>query len=71
MIAPVVEELSKEYGGKAKFYKLNIDEHQEPAAKHQVMSIPTLLFFKGSEVVERITGALPKEKIKEKIEANL
>jgi thioredoxin 1 len=71
MLAPVVEELSKEYEGSVSFYKLNIDEHKGPAMKHQVMSIPTLLIFKGGEVVDRIVGALPKEKIKEKLDEQL
>ena len=71
MIAPIIEELSKEYEGKISFYKLNIDEHQGPAAKHQVMSIPTLLVFKDGQVVDRIVGALPKDSIKSKLEAHL
>ncbi|MBD3388781.1 MAG: thioredoxin [Candidatus Altiarchaeales archaeon] len=71
MIAPIVEELSEEYEGRISFYKLNIDEHQGPAAKYQVMSIPTLLIFKEGEVVDKVVGALPKEKIKEKLEAQL
>jgi thioredoxin 1 len=71
MIAPVIEELSIEYEGKISFYKLNIDEHQEPAVKHQVMSIPTLLVFREGEVVDRIVGALPKEKIIDKLKPHL
>jgi thioredoxin 1 len=71
MIAPIVEELSGEYGGKASFCKLNIDEHKGPAMKYQVMSIPTLLVFKGGKMVERIVGALPKDKIKARLDKHL
>ncbi|MFH1054990.1 MAG: thioredoxin [Candidatus Altiarchaeota archaeon] len=71
MIAPTVEALSKEYLGRVTFYKLNIDEHNGPAVKHQVMSIPTLLVFKDGKVVDRIVGALPKERMKEKLEKHL
>jgi thioredoxin 1 len=71
MLAPVIDELAKEYEGKARFCKLNIDEHQEPAVQHQVMSIPTLLIFKDGKVVDRIVGALPKDKITQKIQEHL
>ncbi len=71
MIAPALDALSKEYDGRISFCKLNIDEHQGPAQKHQVMSIPTLLVFKDGELVDRVVGALPKDSIKEKLEAAL
>lgn len=68
-IAPIMDELSMEYAGKISFYKLNIDEHKEPAVRHQVMSIPTLLLFKDGQLVDRVVGALPKDRLKEKINA--
>jgi thioredoxin 1 len=71
MIAPVVEELSKEFAGRITFCKLNIDEHQGPATRHQVMSIPTLLVFKDGAAVDRIVGALPKDRLKAKLEKHL
>jgi thioredoxin 1 len=71
MIAPHMEELSKEYVGRISFYKLNIDENKGPAMKYQVMGIPTLLVFKGGALQDRIVGALPKEKIKARLEKNL
>lgn len=71
MLAPTVEELAGEYAGKAAFYKLNIDEEKGPAQKHQVMSIPTLLVFKDGKVVDRIVGALPKERIMERLAKRL
>ncbi len=66
-LAPVLDEIASEYNGKVKFYKLNIDEHKEPAVKHQVMSIPTLLVFKDGQVVERVVGLVPKDRIVAKI----
>jgi len=71
MIAPAVEELSDEFQGKAGFYRLNIDENKGPAVRHQVMSIPTLLIFKEGKLVDRLVGALPKEKIRAKLEKHL
>jgi thioredoxin 1 len=71
MLGPIMDELSLKYSGRISFHKLNIDEHQGPAAKHQVMSIPTLLVFKEGNLVDRIVGALPKERIKSKLENHL
>jgi thioredoxin 1 len=70
-IAPAIDELSAEYEGKASVYKINIDENREVAVQYQVMSIPTLLIFKKGQLVDRITGALPKDKIDEKIKQYL
>ncbi|MDO8624645.1 MAG: thioredoxin, partial [Candidatus Diapherotrites archaeon] len=68
MIGPIVEVLAKEYEGKGvKIGKLNIDEHGAVASQFHVMSIPTLLFFKGGEVVEQLVGVQSKEKLKEKL----
>ncbi len=63
MMGPIIEELSEEYN-KAKVGKLNVDENQATAGKYQVMSIPTFLVFKGGEVVDQMTGGVPKEKLK-------
>ena len=54
MIAPIVEEIAKEYAGKAVVGKLNVDENPNTAGKYSVMSIPTLMFFKNGEVVDQI-----------------
>ena len=59
MIAPILNELAEEHTGKVKIMKLDIDANPEPAAKFQVMSIPTLLIFKGGEVVDKLIGAQP------------
>ncbi|MFQ5604520.1 MAG: thioredoxin [bacterium] len=71
MIAPHVEELAAEFEGKAKIGKLDVDNHQEVAAKYGIRSIPSLLIFKNGEVVDQIIGAVPKNQIKSKLEASL
>lgn len=63
MIAPTVEELSNDYDGQVKVGKMDIDSNQGTASKYQIMSIPSLLIYNNGEVVERITGVVPKEHI--------
>lgn len=67
MIAPSIEALSGEYSGKVKIGKLNTDDNTDVSARFGIRSIPTLLIFKGGEVVDQLVGALPKEKIAERI----
>ncbi len=62
-IGPVVDELAKEYKGKLKVAKLDIDHHQQVPQKYGIRSIPTLLLFKGGKVVDTIIGAVPKAKL--------
>jgi thioredoxin 1 len=71
MIGPVVEELSKEYDGKALISKCNVDDHGDVASQFGIRSIPTILFFKNGELVDRVVGAVPKTVLKEKLEAAL
>jgi len=71
MLMPILEELEKEISGKVKIAKVNIDEAKELAEQFQVMSIPTLIFFKGGEVVDQNVGALPKEALLSKIQEKL
>ena len=71
MISSVVDEIAAELDGKLKVAKVNVDEAQELAAKHNVMSIPTLIIFKQGEAVDQIVGAVSKDKLLEKINANL
>ena len=71
MIAPAVAELAGEYSGKVKIGKLDVDSNQITAGKFNVRSIPTLLIFKGGKVVEQLIGAMPKQRIKEKLDAAL
>ncbi|MEW6556803.1 MAG: thioredoxin [Elusimicrobiota bacterium] len=67
MVAPIIEEIAKEYQGKLKVGKLNVDEAPETASAYSVMAIPTLMIFKNGKVVENIVGITPKKNIEEKI----
>src|SRR5262249_49375217 len=71
VIAPIVEELSGEYSGKLKIAKLNVDEAQDVAMKYSVMSIPTLIFFKGGKPVDQVVGAMSKDHLVTQIKRNL
>jgi thioredoxin 1 len=71
IIAPIVEELAKEYEGKAKIGKLDVDENQQTSIKYGVRSIPTLLIFKDGKVKDTIIGAVPKVQIVQKLNAAL
>lgn len=68
MIAPIVDELAKEYSGKLKVMKLNTDENPDIAGKYQIMGIPSLLFFKDGKVVEKMVGAMSKKQFKDSID---
>lgn len=69
MVGPVVEELAAEYEGKALVSKCNVDDHGEVAAQFGIRSIPTLLFFKDGELVDRVVGAVPKSTLKQKLDS--
>jgi thioredoxin 1 len=71
MIGPIVEELAGEYEGKAVIGKLDVDANPDLTRKFGVRSIPTLLIFKGGEVVDKQIGAVPKSILSQKIEAQL
>jgi thioredoxin 1 len=67
MVAPVVDEIAREQGGKLKVMKLDVDENQGTAMTYGVMSIPTLILFKNGQPVERIVGFRPKGDMEKKI----
>ena len=71
MMAPVLEEISKEYEGKIKVGKLNVDEDSTVAGEYRIMGIPTLLFFRSGEIVDKVVGVVPKKALQDKIEAIL
>ena len=71
MVAPIVDELSKEYEGRLKVAKLNTDENPGIASQYQIMGIPTLLIFKDGKPIDKIVGAAPKKQFKDKIESHL
>lgn len=68
-LAPTVEEIAAEYEGKAVVVKCNVDECDEVTSQYPVRNIPTLLFFKNGELVDRLVGAVPKKQITDKIDA--
>ena len=71
MLSPILDEVEAEMAGKIEVVKVNVDDADEIAAQYRIMSIPTLLFFKGGQVVDKTVGALPKNVLTEKINANL
>lgn len=71
LIGPLLDELAGEYNGRVKVTKLNVDENPSTSMKYGVRSIPTLLFFKDGEIVDRLIGAVPKAELKKKFEAAL
>lgn len=71
LISPIVEELAKEYSGRIKIGKLNVDENPKTTSGYGIMSIPTLIFIKGGKVMGQASGALSKADLKRKIEDNI
>ncbi|MFA5356315.1 MAG: thioredoxin [Candidatus Omnitrophota bacterium] len=62
-LAPVIDEIAREYKGRLKICKLNVDDAPGIAASYEIMSIPTVAIFKNGEIVDKFIGALPKEEI--------
>jgi len=71
MIGPLVEELAGEYDGKALIGKVDVDSNPQVSAKFGIRSIPTLLFFKNNEVVDKQVGAVPKAVLSQKLDAQM
>lgn len=71
MVGPIVEEIAGEFQGKAIVGKVDVDTNQEVAAKYGIRNIPTILFFKDGEVVDKVVGVAPKEQLVEKLNAIL
>ncbi len=71
MISPILDELSEEMADKIEVVKVNVDDADEIAAQYRIMSIPTLLFVKNGQVVDKSVGAMPKNVLVDKINANL
>ena len=71
MIEPIIDELSKDYKGKIKFVKANVDNNTQLATDLQILSIPVLIIFKNAKEIKRITGANPKSVIQKEIETAL
>ena len=71
MVTPVLEKIADEYAGKARVGKVNVDDQGALAMKFRVQSIPTLLLFKGGEVVGQLVGAVPKDRIADMVRDHL
>ena len=67
MVGPIVEELANQYAGKIKVGKVNTDENQGLAGQYSIMSIPTLMVFKGGKKVDQVIGALPKQALERRL----
>lgn len=71
MVAPIVEELASEYNGKAVIVKCDVDSNDDIVADYKIRNIPTLIFLKNGEVVDKHVGAISKDALKAKIDALL
>jgi len=71
MLSPVIDEIAADYSGKLTIAKVNTDENQEITAKYRIMSIPTLILFKGGKPAERMVGYMSKKDLKNKIDSVL
>ena len=71
MLAPVISELAEEYNGRIVVGKCDVEENEEIAMEHNIRNIPTILFYKNGQVVDKIVGAQAKARIQEKFEALL
>ncbi len=71
IFSPIIEEVSKQYGTKVKFGKLNTDENTDIASRYNIMSIPTVLLYEKGEVKAMSVGALPKDSFKKWLDKNL
>ncbi len=70
-IAPIIEELAAEYEGKVNIFKCDVDENDELTSKFGIRNVPTVIFLKGEEIVDKHVGAAPKSTFVEKVEALL
>ena len=71
MVAPVIEELAKDFAGKVTFAKLNVDQNQGISMRYRIQSIPTMLFFKNGKMVDQKLGAMPKAMLQPIVEKHL
>lgn len=71
MLAPILSQLAEEYDGKVIVGKCNVEENEELATEYSIRNIPTLLFFKNGQMLDKFVGAANKTKLKERFDANL
>jgi len=68
MIAPILDEIANEFDGRIKVAKLDVDSNNKTAGRYNIMSIPSLLFFKNGQLVDQIVGAMPKSQLTSRLE---
>ena len=68
MVSPIIDELAQEYEGRVTIGKMNVDENDDVVGRFGIRNIPTVIFFKNGEMVDKIVGATSKDKFKEKVE---
>ena len=68
MIAPILDEIADEFEGRVKITKVDVDSNNKTAGRYNILSIPSLLFFKNGEVVDQVVGALPKSQLTSRLE---
>ncbi len=71
MVGPIVDEISKDYEGKAIIAKVNVDENPDVSMKYGIRNIPTILFLKNGEVVDKSVGVVPKDVLTQKLDAHM
>jgi thioredoxin 1 len=71
MVAPIVEQLAGEYEGQVKVGKVDVDQNQRTAARFNIRSIPSILFFKDGKLVDTVVGAVPKPALEQRIKSHL
>lgn len=71
MLSPLLDEVEKEFEDKVTVVKVNVDDADEIAMQYRIMNIPTLLFFKNGQIVDKTVGAMPRNALVERINANL
>ena len=70
-LAPIIDELAGEYAGKVKVARVDVDESRESASKYNIMSVPTMIFFKGGKPVDQVIGLVPKKSLEDKLKSLL
>jgi len=71
IVGPIIDELADEYAGKLSVVKINVDDNPAVAQQFMVSSIPTMMLFKGGQLVDRVLGAMPRAELKKVIDRNL
>ena len=71
MLSPILDQVEEELAGKITVVKVNVDDAEEIAMRYRIMNIPTLLFFRNGQIVDKTVGAMPKNQLLQKVNSNL